>query len=207
MPEEVKRRKRGGPHRRREGSQACFEGCKCGRHDPTMLAKRAAAQVGRKDSVETRRRKSEAAARNHWLSKIEYLDETALAYDEVVPPANVERVEGLEALCAVRDRLGIQGLTTGTYRKYGMTEQDWLEMLQEQGWKCPVCLRRVKRFVTDHEHVAGWGKMTPANRKRYVRGLLCIYDNYRVVPSTMTAAESQRISIYLGAYEARSREW
>ncbi len=45
--------------------------------------------------------------------------------------------------------------------------------------------------------------MPPDDRKRYVRGLLCVYCNFRVVPSRMTAAEAYRMTDYLAAYEDR----
>jgi hypothetical protein len=101
----------------------------------------------------------------------------------------------------VAERLGVRAPTLPTLRKYGLSERDWLELLAAQGWACGVCFRRTRGFVTDHEHVPAWKRQAPSERKRFVRGILCPYDNYRVVPSRMDSAEAQRMATYLKRYE------
>ena len=69
--------------------------------------------------------------------------------------------------------------TRPTLRRYGLTAEEWSAMLARQGGGCGVC-GRVPPSGTlhiDHQHVRGWRKMAPAERKKYVRGLLCFPDN------------------------------
>jgi transposase-like protein len=99
---------------------------------------------------------------------------------------------------------GLKVVTPKTCAKYGITQEEWLELLAAQGWRCAVCHRhRGVTFTTDHEHVPGWRKMPPEQRRRYVRGVLCTHCNYRVVHSNLSARQAQRIADYLTLYEAR----
>lgn len=101
-------------------------------------------------------------------------------------------------------RRGIKPPSPATLRRYGLNAVEWLALLAAQGWRCPVCTKaRGVRWNTDHDHVPGWAKLPAAERKRYVRGVLCAYCNYRRVNSRMSAAEAARIASYLAAYEAR----
>ena len=100
-------------------------------------------------------------------------------------------------------RLGIKAPTAPTLKRYGLTEEEWLGLLADQGWKCPICLRRAATWNTDHHHEAGWRHMPPEQRRRYVRGVLCAYCNHRVVHSRMPADVAQRIADYIAAYERR----
>lgn len=101
-------------------------------------------------------------------------------------------------------RRGIIPPQPTTLRRYGLTVLEWLALLAGQGWRCPVCEKRTGvRWVTDHEHVPAWKAKPPEERKRYVRGVLCSFDNHRRVHSRISAAESQRITDYLATYEAR----
>lgn len=102
-------------------------------------------------------------------------------------------------------RRGIKPPSVATLRRYGLTVAEWLTLLRDQGWRCPVCKKSGPgvKWNTDHDHVPGWAKKPPEERKRFVRGVLCAYDNYRRVNSRMSAAEAQAIADYLAAYEAR----
>jgi hypothetical protein len=102
-------------------------------------------------------------------------------------------------------RRGVKPPSTATLRKYGLTVIEWLGLLKAQGWKCPVCHKSgaAVKWNTDHDHVPGWKAMAPELRKRFVRGVLCAFCNYRRVNSRMSALEAQRIADYLAAYEAR----
>jgi len=55
--------------------------------------------------------------------------------------------------------------------KYGLSEQEWLELLRKQNGKCAICgvsyLGLKRNFHTDHNHKTG-----------IVRGLLCGHCNY-----------------------------
>lgn len=100
---------------------------------------------------------------------------------------------------------GIRPPSPATLRRYGLTAGDWLGLLKAQGWRCPVCLKSgpTVKWNTDHDHVPGWAKRPPEERKRYVRGVLCSYCNHRRVNSRMPADEARRIADYLSAYENR----
>lgn len=102
-------------------------------------------------------------------------------------------------------RHGVKPPSSTTLRRYGMTAAQWLRLFKGQGWRCPVCRKSGAgvRWNTDHDHVPGWAKKSDKERRRYVRGVLCAYCNFRRVNSRMPAAEAQRIADYLAAYEAR----
>ena len=102
-------------------------------------------------------------------------------------------------------RHGVKPPGPATLRRYGLTADEWLALLEAQGWRCPICGKGGARVTwnTDHDHVPGWKNLPPEERKRYVRGVLCAYDNHRRVNSRMSAAEARRIADYLAAYEAR----
>lgn len=114
----------------------------------------------------------------------------------------------MSALEAEATRRGIKPPGVATLRRYGLTVVEWLALLKAQGWRCPVC-RKTGAGVTwntDHDHVPGWAKRPAAERKRYVRGVLCAYCNHRRVNSRMSAEEAQRIATYLAEYERRRDE-
>lgn len=99
--------------------------------------------------------------------------------------------------------LGIVPPSPQTLEKYGLTSDEWLAILKAQGWQCPICEKSHKRWNTDHEHVRGWAKMPPHERKLYVRGVLCWHCNHKVVRDTRDAAQAQRVADYLKAYDER----
>lgn len=88
-----------------------------------------------------------------------------------------------------------------TLDRYGLSAQEWVEILQSQGWRCPICEGSKKTWNTDHEHVPGWVKLDPEERKIYVRGILCWRCNRRHAPSNMSASDARRLADYLEAYE------
>ena len=99
---------------------------------------------------------------------------------------------------------GIPLPSKATVTKYGITVDEWLALLHNQGWMCPICQKhRGVKWTTDHEHVRGWSKMEPEERRRFVRGILCRHCNWKVVHSRLTAAQARRIAEYIEAYEAR----
>lgn len=98
---------------------------------------------------------------------------------------------------------GVRTPTQKTLDVYGLTAYEWLALLKAQGWACPICLKPHRTWNTDHDHVPGWKKMPPEERKRHVRGVLCWYCNHRVVKDTRDAAQAQRVANYLKAHERR----
>lgn len=75
-------------------------------------------------------------------------------------------------------------------RTYGITLEQYDELLERQMFQCPVCLRHKDEFPTrlavDHNHITG-----------EVRGLLCNYCNHRLVGRHRDAAILRRIADYL----------
>jgi hypothetical protein len=102
-------------------------------------------------------------------------------------------------------RHGVKPPGAATLRRYGLTVDEWLALLDAQGWRCPICRKKGAGVTwnTDHDHVPGWKAKTPEERKRYVRGVLCAYCNHRRVNSRMSSREARAIADYLAAYERR----
>ncbi len=92
-----------------------------------------------------------------------------------------------------------------TLKRYGMTEADFLELAASQNNCCFICEKEFESLCIDHEHVKGWKKMPPSERKKYVRGLVCIYDNFRLLPKGMTLAKARRIIKYLERYQGKAQ--
>jgi hypothetical protein len=83
--------------------------------------------------------------------------------------------------------------TKGTLARYGLSLPEWERMATVQAGLCAVCRRLPLsgRLCIDHEHAKGWKRMPDAQRKRYVRGLLCYTCNrFRVGRMNITLAES-----------------
>ena len=98
---------------------------------------------------------------------------------------------------------GVRFPAVRTLETYGLTLDEWLAILQRQSWKCPICDRANQKWNTDHDHVPGWKKMPPEERKTHVRGILCWYCNHRVLRDLRDAKLAQRVADYLAAYEER----
>lgn len=103
--------------------------------------------------------------------------------------------------------LDIQTPKDATLRRYGLTKLEWTAIGVRQGWVCKVCHRFPKngRFVIDHEHVKGWRFLPPAERKLYVRGLLCVFCNHYNLPRGISEERAYSIYLYLKEYNERRR--
>lgn len=97
----------------------------------------------------------------------------------------------------------MQPPTKATLSRYGLTVDEWQAMYDRQAGRCPVCNRDVDKLVIDHEHIRGWKSLPPEQRKLYVRGLLCVRDNWRFLPTGLTGEIAGRIHTYLSQYEGR----
>jgi len=95
-----------------------------------------------------------------------------------------------------------------TLRRYGLSIEEWLHILERQGGVCAICLKVPPngRLCTDHHHAPKWKKMPPAKRKLYVRGLLCAYCNLRLLRKGWTLAKLERAVEYVRQYESRNTE-
>lgn len=59
-------------------------------------------------------------------------------------------------------------------RVYGITLKYW-KILSKDG--CKICGRKDGRLNVDHVHVKGFKKMSPEDKKKYVRSCLCFLCN------------------------------
>lgn len=108
-----------------------------------------------------------------------------------------------------------------TLAKYGLTAEDWMGMCRACRFTCVVCGKPFggRPLVVDHEHVKGFkahktvrakgsGRpkkvrvMSPADRRRHVRGVIHNYCN-RFVRRWLTLDRARAIVKYLEAHHAR----
>lgn len=97
-----------------------------------------------------------------------------------------------------------------TLSKYGLTADEWLAFLpvNEDGERyCRICEKVKDRFVTDHEHVAGWKRMSPEKRRRYVRGVVCVTCNHFVLTRYGSPERHENAAKYLREYRERKERW
>lgn len=95
--------------------------------------------------------------------------------------------------------------TKKTLDKYGLTYLDWLGILMRQGDVCAICKKMptTGSLCIEHEHVKGWSKMPPEQRKLYVRGLCCYVCNTQYLGRGLTIEKARNVVTYLEEYYAR----
>lgn len=59
---------------------------------------------------------------------------------------------------------------------YGLTLYEYEEKLKSQGGGCFICGTN-KRLNVDHRHVKNYKKLSPEDKKKETRGLLCFRHN------------------------------
>jgi len=90
-------------------------------------------------------------------------------------------------------------------KEYGITEAEYMKMLKVQDGKCALCGQVPKpttNLHVDHEHVLGYQRMPPEERRKYVRGLLDYRCNKFKLGRT-TLSDARRIFEYLENPPAR----
>jgi len=94
-----------------------------------------------------------------------------------------------------------------TLARYGLTLDEWQSLYDKYNGACHVC-RKIPGgkgiLFVDHEHVRGWNKMSPNERKRYVRGLCCYICNNRLLSKGITKERLLLAAQYLNEYESRA---
>ena len=93
-----------------------------------------------------------------------------------------------------------------TLKKYGLSIQDWENLLISQNYCCPICERHFDETVhpvVDHFHISGYRKFPPEKKRKYIRGLLCIYDNLRVVSKSLTTKKAYNSWKYLKKFDKK----
>ena len=93
-----------------------------------------------------------------------------------------------------------------TLKKYGLTWDDYHQMMVRQRGDCPICKRPLPNPVVDHQHVKGWKTMKPAKRKKHVRGLLCRRCNWRFLGNLVTVEIACSVADYLLDFKDRSAD-
>lgn len=105
-----------------------------------------------------------------------------------------------------RPTQGVNPPTMGTLKKYGLTLDEWRAILKQQRGVCAICKRvpKSRRLAIDHQHVRGWKKMKPEERRKAVRGLCCFLCNGKCVSKWTTLERAQAVVEYFQAYAKRS---
>lgn len=90
-----------------------------------------------------------------------------------------------------------------TLKKYGLSNEDWIELVQLQNGVCPICERPLVKPVVDHLHARNWKRMPAEKRKKFIRGVPCNYCNRRRLARGMTLQIARNIVAYLERFEKR----
>lgn len=106
---------------------------------------------------------------------------------------------------APRKPRGVRVSKPPTLHRYGLSRRDFLLLGESQKWCCGCCGRSLVGIIIhiDHEHIAGWKKLRPEERRWTVRGLLCFVCNALIpgrAPRTMTIEIARAIVKYLVQY-------
>ena len=103
---------------------------------------------------------------------------------------------------------GIKQPTRATLKRYGLNPVSWRVLVIQCGGYCGACDKHPKkgRLVIDHEHVKGWKKMPPHERRKYVRGLLCWTCNHYRLGKGATIDNLRGAAEYLIRYETRKAD-
>lgn len=98
--------------------------------------------------------------------------------------------------------------TQAILNKYGLSESEWLTMLDQQGGVCCICKKATStgRFVIDHLHVKGYKKLPIDIRKKYVRGILCHFCNHYHLARSVTVQKAKNLVEYLEKFETKLKE-
>jgi len=93
--------------------------------------------------------------------------------------------------------------TKATLRKYGWSEDDWRRQMFACGQRCAICGRPddVVTLVIDHVHVRGFKRMSPGQKRIYVRGTPCRFCNRVMLQRGVTLERARAVVAYLEKYE------
>jgi hypothetical protein len=97
----------------------------------------------------------------------------------------------------------IKAPTPATLAKYGLTADEWWAIMERQGYRCPIMNQPsgTGRYVIDHEHVRGWKKMPPEQRKQHVRGIVSWFANHAYLGRGISVERALRVALFLAKYE------
>jgi hypothetical protein len=91
-------------------------------------------------------------------------------------------------------------------RAYGLTLKDYYDLLKKQNGLCAICFEPPgdgdRKLAVDHMHVFGYFELCLEERKKYVRGLLCILCNkHRMAEMNINLAKN--MLTYLQDFDSR----
>lgn len=97
--------------------------------------------------------------------------------------------------------------TPRTLAKYGLSIEEWGEILRRQKYGCGIHggVPASGILHIEHDHVRGWRTMPPTERKKYVRGLACFVCNTKWVGRGATPTILKAAAKYLENYERRKK--
>ncbi len=89
-------------------------------------------------------------------------------------------------------------------RTYGITEREYNKLLKLQRGVCAICGGKAKtrKLAVDHEHVKGYKKMPPTEKRKYVRGIVCFPCNWIMLSRGVTLDKAKGLVGYLERYHA-----
>ena len=91
-----------------------------------------------------------------------------------------------------------------TLKKYGLSLNEWKNILAEQGYRCPICKNVLYKTTNiDHFHAKGWVNMPDERRKSYIRGVTCWYCNKNAIYKGVTIEKACNLVDYLVDFEKR----
>jgi DNA-directed RNA polymerase subunit RPC12/RpoP len=89
-----------------------------------------------------------------------------------------------------------------TLQKYGVSLNEWKEILAQQDYRCPICKRLlIKTTNIDHFHERNWSSMKDEKRKLYVRGVACWYCNRHLLSKNLNLEKAKNLVSYFEAFE------
>lgn len=95
-----------------------------------------------------------------------------------------------------------------TLKKYGLSQEDWVELYNLQSGCCPICGRKLeKTIVVDHMHVRGFKKMSDEKKRRYIRGLTDWWCNKTFLGRGITIERAKNVVAYLERFEKKLQEY
>lgn len=101
-------------------------------------------------------------------------------------------------------KVTIQEPTPITLKKYGLSLNDWKELLARQGYCCPICKRVLeKKTNIDHFHAQGWKRMKDEKKKLFIRGVTCWWCNKSHLAKGINIFKVDNLHTYLHDFEKR----
>lgn len=98
---------------------------------------------------------------------------------------------------------GVRIPTLRTLARYGLSMKDYERIMRRQKWACAVCGNVPPSGILhiDHEHIRGWKRMSPDQRKKFVRGVCCWFCNSVILRRGATPTKLRNAAKYLERYE------